>query len=129
MKRRIVTFACVFGLLLAVAMVCASLAQLHKLQQATTTSPCSKRAVRRSIRNVSEDARDSSVSPQAPDSPPSSSAYPFISKLRHTHCAKSDSIKPWHATLELWPIDTPSGECWTLNGSCWATPEKPLHQR
>ena len=92
MKCRIMTFACAFGLLLAVAMVCASLAQSQGPQQATTTSP---------VQNVpyvapSETYPKSPATgypPAASANPPGGTGYPFISNAPYTP-HRSDSIKP-----------------------------------
>jgi hypothetical protein len=123
MRSRIVSFASVFGLLLAVAMVCATSAQSPEPQTPNTPSP---------VQNVPYVA-PSETNPKMPATgyppasatPPGGYRYPFISNTPYTP-REIGRYQAVACNSQLLLIDTSSGECWTLNDGSWIKSAPPI---
>ncbi len=123
MNSRIVSFASALGLLLAVAMVCATSAQSLEPQPPKTPSP---------VQNVpyvapseANPKMPATGHPSASATPPGGYRYPFISNTPYTprEIGRYQGVA-WNSQLLL--IDTSSGECWTLSDGYWVKSAPPI---
>jgi hypothetical protein len=118
MKRRIASLAFVLGLLPAVVMVCATLAQSPEPPQSVTPSPV------QNVPYVAPSQTYPNIPPGSPQ-PSGGSPYPFISNSPYTPRA----IGLYQAVAcnnQIMLIDTSSGECWNLNDGSWVKAAPPI---